>query len=71
MVGLHNGLYLRGKYCTSLFWILDGVAGLVGTGEMDADIVGAGGRNGTVTDRQEGNGNDNDYMTSSGIPKTS
>lgn len=47
VVGLYNGLYLRGRYRTSQFGIWDGVAELVGVGEMGADIVGGGGGGGT------------------------
>ena len=47
VVGLYNGLYLRGRYRASEFWIWDGMAGLVGSGEMRADVVGTS-RNGTT-----------------------
>ena len=48
MVGLHNGLYLRGIYRTSEFQIWDGREGLMGFGEMGADGVSGIGRNGTA-----------------------
>ncbi len=47
VVGLYNGLYLRGRYRASEFWIWDGTERLVGVGEMGADGVGGGGGNGT------------------------
>ena len=47
VVGLYNGLYLRGKYRTSEFWIWDGMAGLVGVGKMSASVVGRS-SNGTI-----------------------
>ena len=43
MVGLYNGLYLMGIYRMSEFRIWDGAAGLMGVGEMGADVVGGGG----------------------------
>ena len=43
VVGLYNGLYLDGWYRTCDFWILDGMAGLVGIGRMGVDTVGGGG----------------------------
>lgn len=45
VVGLHNGLYLRGKYRASEFWMWDGPVRLVGFGEMGSAVVGT---NGTV-----------------------
>ena len=64
VVGLHNGLYLRGKYRMSEFWIWDRVTGLEGVGEMGADVVGDRGRNGTARWRgivrmDDGNGTGN------------
>ena len=44
VVGLYNGLYLRGAYRTSEFRVWDAVAGLVGVGKMGADVVGGDGR---------------------------
>lgn len=43
MVGLYNELYLGGRYRTCEFWVLDGMAGLVGVGKMGVDVVGGGG----------------------------
>lgn len=43
-MGLYNRLYLRGRYRASEFQVWDAVMGLVGVGEMDADVE----RNGTV-----------------------
>ena len=48
MVGLYHGLYLRGIYRTSEFLIADRREGLMGAGDMGADGVGGGGRNGTA-----------------------
>ena len=48
VVGLYNRLYLRGIYRASQFLIWDRWEGLMGVGEMRADGVGAGGRNGTA-----------------------
>ena len=45
VVGLHNGLYQRGRYRASEFWMLDGPVRLVGVGEMGSAVVG---KNGTV-----------------------
>lgn len=66
VVGLYNGLYLRGRFRASEFWIWNGPVGLVGAGKMGAadDVVGGGGRNGTVRGRGvagvgKGNGNGN------------
>lgn len=38
VLGLYNGLYLRGKYKTALFYIHDTV-GVVGMGELQVDKV--------------------------------
>ena len=46
VVGLHNALYLRGRYKASEFWMWDGPVRLVGVGEMGSAVVG---KNGTVT----------------------
>lgn len=48
VVGLYHGLYLRGIHRTSEFLIADRREGLMGAGEMGADGVGGGGRNGTA-----------------------
>ena len=45
VVGLHNGLYLRGRYRASEFWMVDGPVRLVAIGEMGSAIMG---KNGTV-----------------------
>lgn len=65
VVGLYNGLYLRGSYRASEFWIWDGIAGLVGVGEMKADVVRTS-RNGTIrrrgtanAEKQNGNADSN------------
>lgn len=65
MVGLYNGPYLRGRYRASEFLIRDGMAGLLGSGEMRADFVGAS-RNRTIrwrgmanVEKQNGNVNSN------------
>lgn len=56
VVGLYNGLYLRGRHRASEFWIWDGGVGLVGAGKMGAaDVVGGGGgRNGTYNGTASG-----------------
>ena len=45
VVGLHNGLYMRGRYRASEFWMWDGPVRLVGSGEIGPAVVG---KNGTV-----------------------
>lgn len=42
VVGLYNGLYLGRRYRTCEFWVLDGMAGLVGVGRLEIDVVGGG-----------------------------
>ncbi len=42
MVGLYDGLYLAGNCRESEFSVWDGEAGLVGVGEMGADVGGGG-----------------------------
>ena len=51
MVGLHNGLYLRGRYRASEFWMWDGPVRLIGFGEMGSAVVG---KNGTVRSTEIG-----------------
>ena len=71
MVGLYNRLYLRGIYRTSQFLIWDRWGELMGVGEMLADGVGGGGRNGTAgwwgmarVEKKDGHGSGN--VTGSG-----
>ena len=68
VVGLHNGLYLRGKYRASEFWMWDGPVRLIGFGEMGSAVVG---KNGTARSTGIGiegkaNGNGDGSGTSAG-----
>ncbi|CAF9939290.1 hypothetical protein IMSHALPRED_001282 [Imshaugia aleurites] len=67
VVALHNGLFLRGRYRASEFWIWDGVLGLVGLGEMGAGAVGGGVGMGTVVSVGKGNGEGNGNGTVSKV----
>lgn len=40
VVGLHNALYLRGRYRASEFWMWDELVVLIGVGEMGSAVVG-------------------------------
>ena len=75
VVGLHNGLYLRGRYRASEFWMWDGPVRLVGVGEMGSAVVG---KNGTIRwtgtaieGKANGNGDGSGILVGNGELETS
>ena len=65
VVGLHNGLYLRGRYRASEFWMWDELVRLIAVGEMGSAVVGKWAGT-AIEGKANGNGDDSGDLVGNG-----